>query len=855
MKYPFDRTTHNAALRIIAIYAIFAALWIYLSDEVLSMVIQDKETIVRISVFKGFLFIGVTSILLYQLIVRHIQKIREVEQHLQGSRNLVNAIVEGTPDIIFVKDRQGRYLLFNTAAEKLTGKSAAEVTGNDDTFLFRAEEARAIMAGDQQVMALGQVMTKKEGLTTTDGMLRTFLATKGPIFDARGEVSGLFGISRDITLSEEAEKALRESEMRYRSLFDHMMEGYAHCKMLFDESGRLVDFVYLDVNEAFERLTGLTGVVGKRVTQVLSGVRESSPELFEIYGRVASTGKPERFEINFEPLKSWLSISVYSPEREHIVMVFDNITERKRAQEALQEVSQRLSLATAAGHLGIWDWNIDNDVLVWNDRMFELYGVSQGAFLVSRETWEKCLHPDDLPMALEETMAALREDREYDYEFRCVHPDGTVKFIKTNAMIIRDEYGKAVRMIGMNQDITERKHLEEQLRHSQKMEAVGQLAGGVAHDFNNILTAIYGHCSMLQMKMGTDAPFRSDIDQIFEAAKRAANLTRSLLAFSRKQIMSPKKVNLNAIVSDVVKLLDRIIGEDIRLKTVLTENPLTIMADGGQIEQVLMNLAANARDAMPNGGILSIETGVQEIDESFILSYGFGAPGKYVVLSVSDTGKGMDAETCKKIFEPFFTTKDLGKGTGLGLAIVYGVIKQHNGYITVSSEPTRGTTFRIYLSQVYGEDADIEEEPAHYYPRMGTETILVAEDDEAIRELTGSILREFGYDVIFACDGEDAVDKFKAGMEKIAIIVMDMVMPKKSGKDAYEEIRKVRADVKIIFMSGYSPDLLLDRGIFDSNESVLIKPIYPLTLVRKVRDMLDSQPHNDNGDSQCTIQK
>ena len=516
------------------------------------------------------------------------------------------------------------------------------------------------------------------------------------------------------------------------------------------------------------------------------------------------------------------------------------LQERKQAQEELREVTQRLRLATAAGHLGIWDWDIVNDVLVWNDRMFEIYGVSSNTFRMSRAIWEKCLHPDDLAMALEGTRAALSGEREYDYEFRIVLPDGTVKFIKTNAMIIRDAHGKAVRMIGMNQDITDRKHMEEQLRQSQKMEAIGQLAGGVAHDFNNILTVIYGHCSVLQMKMGKDAPFRSDIDQIYAAAEKAANLTRSLLAFSRKQIMSPKKVNLNEIVLNVGKLLTRIIGEDIQLKTVCTGKPLRVFADSGQIEQVLMNLAANARDAMTNGGILTIETGSEEIDESFIQAYGYGAAGKYVVLSVSDTGQGMDAETTKKIFEPFFTTKEVGKGTGLGLAIVYGVIKQHNGYINVYSEAGEGTTFRVYLPQVSEEGADDTEEASPEYPRIGNETVLVAEDDATIRGLAGSILRSFGYDVILAHDGEDAVEKFKADMEKIAIIVMDMIMPRKSGREAYEEIRKVRPDVRILFMSGYSPDLLQERGVFADNEEVLIKPIHPLDLVRKVRSVLDS---------------
>ncbi|HEX2768010.1 MAG TPA: response regulator [Geobacteraceae bacterium] len=532
---------------------------------------------------------------------------------------------------------------------------------------------------------------------------------------------------------------------------------------------------------------------------------------------------------------------------------WDLLQDRKHAQEELQEVTQRLRLATAAGQLGIWDLDIVNDALVWNDRMFELYGVSQDAFQGCLRAWETRLHPDDRDMAKEAMHAALSGEKKYDLEFRAVHPDGTVKFIKSNALVIRDEEGKPIRMTGMNQDITERRHLEEQLRQAQKMEAIGQLSGGVAHDFNNILTAIYGYCSVLQMKMGEDSPFRSEIDQIYAAAEKAANLTRSLLAFSRKQIMSPKTVNLNDIVMNVGKLLTRIIGEDIELKTIFTVNTLRIFADSGQIEQVLMNLASNARDAMPNCGLLTIETAAREIDESFIHAHGFGASGKYAVISVSDSGKGMDAETRKKIFEPFFTTKEVGKGTGLGLSIVYAVIKQHNGYINVYSEPDKGTTFKIHLPQVC-EDIGTEELSTLNLPQMGTETVLVAEDDPAIRHLADLILRKFGYEVILAVDGADAIEIFKANSEKVDIIIMDMIMPKKSGREAYEEIRKLRPGVKILFMSGYSPDLLQNKGFLDTGQEVLIKPIQPLDLVRRVRGVLDLTPRSEGSFNSLEMQ-
>ena len=637
-----------------------------------------------------------------------------------------------------------------------------------------------------------------------------------------------------------AEEALRESEAGYRLLFENMLEGFASCRMLFDQAGRPQDFVYLSVNKKFAELTGLKDVVGKRVSEVIPGIRESNPDLLETYGRVATTGTPERLETFVAPLGIWFSVSVYSTQQGEFVAVFDNVTVRKQAEEALQEATQRLRLATASGRLGIWDRDFRNDDLLWDDRMYELYGMTRSARKMGFATWLNCLHPDDRAIATEAIREAVRGEKEYDIQFRICHPDGSLRHIKANGVVIRDRHGTAVRMIGLNQDITDQKHLEEQLLQSQKMEAIGQLAGGVAHDFNNILTVIYGYCSLLQLQMGKESQYRPDIDHIFAAAERAANLTKSLLAFSRKQVMSPRPLNLNDAIANVGKLLTRIIGEDIHLKTNLSVNPLRIFADSGQIEQILMNLATNARDAMPDGGLLTLETDIQEIDQDFIHAHGYGAAGTYAVMSVSDTGTGMDAETGKKIFEPFFTTKEVGKGTGLGLSIVYGVIKQHNGYINVYSEPGKGTTFRIYFPLMAPGNGVEEKEAPPDYPPMGTETVLVAEDDASIRQIAEVVLTKFGYQVILAENGQDAIEKFKANREKIDIIVMDMIMPEKSGKDTYEEIRMLQPDVRVLFMSGYSPDLLQDKGLFDKEAEIIMKPLHPLNLVRKVRSVLDA---------------
>jgi PAS domain S-box-containing protein len=521
-----------------------------------------------------------------------------------------------------------------------------------------------------------------------------------------------------------------------------------------------------------------------------------------------------------------------------VLREWDLLQERKRVAEMMQAAEVRFRSYFELGLIGLAETSPEKGWIRVNDALCSMLGYSEEELL--HTTWEKLTYPEDLPADLAQFERMFSGDQDgYTLGKRFVRKDGAIVHTILSVRCIRRPDRSIDYMVASLQDITNFKHLEEQLLHSQKMEAVGQLAGGVAHDLNNILTVIYGYCSVLQMKIGKEAPFRSDIDQIYAAAERAANLTRSLLAFSRKQIMSPKTINLNEVVTNVVKLLSRIIGEDIELITVLTETPLNIFADRGQVEQVLMNLAANARDAMPDGGKLTIETKIEDIDEGFIQSHGYGTAGEFIVISVSDTGKGMDAETSYRIFEPFFTTKEVGQGTGLGLSIVYGVVKQHNGYINVSSKAGHGTTFNIYLPRVYEEGVDDVDKPESDYPLKGNETLLVAEDDPSIREFAQLILRKYGYKVILAQDGADAVEKFKANIDKIDIIILDMIMPGKSGREAYEEIRKVRSDVKVLFMSGYSPDLLQNKGFLDTGEEVLIKPVLPLELIRKIRAALD----------------
>ena len=386
----------------------------------------------------------------------------------------------------------------------------------------------------------------------------------------------------------------------------------------------------------------------------------------------------------------------------------------------------------------------------------------------------------------------------------------------------------------------ERRRLESQLLQSQKMEAIGLLAGGVAHDFNNILSAILGYTSILQMKMSADDPLKPNVEQVLAASQRAATLTQSLLAFSRKQIINPQPLLVNESLRKFEKLLRRVIGEDIDFNTIYADPDMTVMMDAGQLEQVVINLATNARDAMPRGGKMTLETCLSRIDNAFIKQHGYGKAGSYAMLLVSDTGSGMDEKTQARIFEPFFTTKEMGKGTGLGLSTAYGIVKQNNGYITCYSEPGSGSTFRVYLPIV--ADWGWKAPTAPPVPaRRGTETVLVAEDDQTMRDLFRLLLQDHGYSVLLAADGEEAVAKFRETAGRIKLLVLDVVMPKKNGKEVFDEIRLVQPGIKALFTSGYTADILDRKGIKHEGLNFLSKPVSPSEFLKKVRDVLDGK--------------
>jgi signal transduction histidine kinase len=609
--------------------------------------------------------------------------------------------------------------------------------------------------------------------------------------------------------------------------------------MLF-ENGAPSDFIYLDVNEAFETLTGLKNVVGKKATEAIPGIREADPHLLEIYGRVALSGKPERFEMFVEALQDWYSISVYCPAHEHFVVVFDVVTERKRAEEklALRESEfRRLSMEFHGLLDAIPDslMLVDSDLkLLWANKasIENLHQVSGTSDVQHCYTfWHESATPCENCPAMQSFSTGE------PWNETVTRSDGRIWDIRT--VPLTDEQGKVVNVIELCRDITEHRKLEDQLRHSQKMESIGTLAGGIAHDFNNILTAIIGYGQLAIMKMPGDDPLFSYVQNMLEATDRASHLTRELLLFSRKQPIDRKPVDLNLVVTKVEKFLQKVIGEDITYNTVLHETPIQVLADDHQLEQVLINLAANSRDSMPHGGVVTVTTGIVTIDREFIAAHGYGRLGTYGLINFSDTGTGMDEATLKRIFEPFFTTKEVGKGTGLGLAVSYGIIKQHDGYINAYSEPGEGATFRIYLSLIQTANVADPSTIRDETPAGGTETILLAEDDDTVRGLSKRVLKEHGYKVIEAVDGADAVNKFVENGKKIDLLLLDLIMPNMNGNEAFEKIREVRPGIKAIFSSGYAPETVRQKLLLFGDVHLMTKPASPTELLRKVRNVLD----------------
>jgi len=768
--------------------------------------------------------------------------------HMEAALNDFSSnLVQNSAVPTFVLDTSHRIVLWNRACEELTGIKAADIVGTDKQWEPFYDLKRPVLADliiDAKMEDLphlyGSYSKSKfipEGVQAEgwypgrNGKERYISFNAAPIRNSKGELIAAMETFEDLTKIKRAEKRLAESEKRYRTIFE---ESPAVMLVIDPDSAGIVG-----ANEAAVQFYGYgkEELLGKSMTeiialpgdQVLQMLRKATdgPHYIQLRHRLAS-GEIRDVELSRGPINVDGTTYLFS--------IIHDITARKAAEEAIREGDEKLQAITSTATDAIILIDDTGNVSYWNTAAEKMFGYDDDEML-GRNL--EIIIPPQYRDAHKKGFKRFTESGHGPmigkvYEVSALRKDGSEFPIELSisGLLLKGKWHSA----GVVRDITGRRNLEEQLRQAQKMEAIGTLAGGVAHDFNNILTAIIGFGSLLTMKMAKNDPMLHDVNQILAAADRAATLTQSLLTFSRKTPIETKPVSLNSIISKVEKLLVRFIREDIELTSTLAAEELTVMADPAQIEQILINLVANARDAMPKGGKLRICTDIVELDREFIRVHGYGTPGRYASLTCSDTGSGMDKETAQRIFEPFFTTKETGKGTGLGLAIVYGIVQRHNGYINCYSEPGMGTTFRIYLplTGALPETAGVVPE---MLPKGGDEIILVAEDDAAARSLFKQVLETYGYTVIEAVDGEDAIGKFIAGKDEVKLVILDVIMPKKNGREACEAILHIRPDMKCLFTSGYT------AGIFDGGEHklqhFLSKPIIPTMLLKKIREMLD----------------
>ncbi len=766
----------------------------------------------------------------------------KTKKELQESERRYRSIFENAAEGIYQVDREGHFLRANPALARMWGCESPEqlmeervnFTGQIYVDFGDREKIRETLQKDGFIKGVETRIFRK------DGEIRWVSLNSRAVKDENNEIRFYEGSVEDITDRKRAEEELRVSRL-------HLREAADLAKIAYWESDRESnEFIF---NDLFYALYATDSIRegGYRMAADEYFRRFVHPDDLEglcrkVEGRKADPGQVESEDIEHRVIRADGKIIDIRATRRYIkdpegrilrvVGVNQDITERKSAEETLRATAARLIRAERVSRTGNWELDLSTKTVSASAEAGRIYGLSGEEFPLD---W---VQQSPLPEYRETLDKALRDlvekNTPYDVEFKMRHvDDGSVVDVHSVA-----EYDPVKRTVfGVIQDVTENKKLEEQLRQAQKMEAIGTLAGGVAHDFNNLLTVIMGFANLIQMGIGPDDCLAPYVEQIVASSSKGADLTQSLLAFSRKQRINLEPHAINDIVRNSVKLLKRLLPEDIEVALDLGTIDFIVRLDQNQIDQTFLNLATNARDAMPHGGRLSIRTETITLDEEFVRSRGFGKSGRYVLISVSDTGTGMDEKTKERIFDPFFTTKEVGKGTGLGLASVYGIVTQHQGYITVSSKLFEGTTFHIYLplEEAFSAKEGDEPEPAV----GGIETILIVEDDQGVRNMMRQILTRSGYNTLEAATGEEGIRMHEQHKGKIDLVILDVVMPGKNGKEVLDEIAGKGVPVRAIFISGYTGEIILQKGVQKESVDFLQKPLSVSTLLSKVREVLD----------------